>query len=323
MSDSPSQPPLKDEGVGKSGERPLHILNLGAGVQSTTLYLLSMEGRIPKFDAAIFADTQDEPGAEERRLGLPDPPESVYAHLDWLIALKGPPILVRTRGRISTDLLRGKKSTGQRFASIPAYTNAEAVAGAERGKEGQTRRQCTREYKIEVIEKCIRHEILGLPPRGRLPADVIVHQYIGISWDERARAFDIRRRFLDDNGQEKPHWCGRFPLLTINGEMRPGWTRDDCEDYLSVKVPHKVYGSACIMCPYQDDPTWARRMQPGPTREKLVEIDTGIRTPGVIVNRGLDQKLYLHRDCKPITEIDFSHEKQLGFAMECEGGCGL
>ncbi len=33
-----------------------HVLNLGAGVQSTALYLLAREGRIP-CDVAIFADT--------------------------------------------------------------------------------------------------------------------------------------------------------------------------------------------------------------------------------------------------------------------------
>ena len=77
------------------------------------------------------------------------------------------------------------------------------------------------------------------------------------------------------------------------------------------------------MCPFTDDPTWRRHMQPGPMRNRLIEIDTGIRRPGVIVNRGLDQKLYLHRSCRPIDQIDFSERPSLGFAMECEGGCGL
>lgn len=64
-------------------------------------------------------------------------------------------------------------------------------------------------------------------------------------------------------------------------------------------------------------------MEPGPTRDALIHIDTGIRIPGAIVNRNLNQKLYLHKACRPIDQIDFTNEKQLGFAMECEGGCGL
>ena len=92
------------------------------------------------------------------------------------------------------------------------------------------------------------------------------------------------------------------------------------QDYIA----HKVYGSACIECPFTDDPTWSRRMQPGPTRDRLIAIDTGIRAEGVIVNRNLEQKLYLHKACKPIDQIDFTKGKQsLGLSMECEGGCGL
>ncbi|MFQ5591612.1 MAG: hypothetical protein ACE5HE_10650 [Phycisphaerae bacterium] len=54
----------------------LRILNLGAGVQSTTLAFMAHNGAIPAFDYAIFADTQGEPKA-------------VYAHLKWLIAEDG------------------------------------------------------------------------------------------------------------------------------------------------------------------------------------------------------------------------------------------
>lgn len=343
----------------------LHILNLGAGIQSTALYLMSMLGYIQRFDYAIFADTQDEPGGEERRRGLPDPEESVYAHLDWLgtqalwLDSKSPlvknsqhgarrfvhlgmhnfgcPILVRTRGQISADLLRGENSTGQKFASIPAYT---ATADGVTSDSGITRRQCTKEYKVEVIDRTIRYELLGLNPGGRLPKDVMVHQYIGISWDERSRAVDIARRFeiaeTEDAIQEdlfgdptvisvttgrrqKANWRAHFPLI----ENTLSKTREDCERFLEENVPHKVYGSACIECPFQDNATWNRRMQPGPTREALIRIDTGIRTPGTIVNRNLEQKLYLHRACRPIDQIDFTNERQLGFTMECEGGCGL
>ena len=47
-----------------------HILSLGVGVQSTTLYLLAMAGDFP-CETAIFADTGEEP-------------EPVYQHLAWL-----------------------------------------------------------------------------------------------------------------------------------------------------------------------------------------------------------------------------------------------
>lgn len=41
---------------------PLHIISLGAGVQSSTLALMAAHGEItPLPSAAIFADTQAEP----------------------------------------------------------------------------------------------------------------------------------------------------------------------------------------------------------------------------------------------------------------------
>ena len=46
-----------------------HVLSFGAGVQSTTLLLLSCDGLLPRLDHVIFADTQWEP-------------QAVYRHLD-------------------------------------------------------------------------------------------------------------------------------------------------------------------------------------------------------------------------------------------------
>jgi hypothetical protein len=55
--------------------KELHILNLGAGVQSTTLYLMFMRRVLqPQIDYAIFADTGEEP-------------TPVYRHLEWLQSL--------------------------------------------------------------------------------------------------------------------------------------------------------------------------------------------------------------------------------------------
>ncbi len=53
-------------------KEPIHLLSLGAGVQSSTLALMAAAGEVtPMPLAAIFADTQAEP-------------PSVYRWLDWL-----------------------------------------------------------------------------------------------------------------------------------------------------------------------------------------------------------------------------------------------
>jgi hypothetical protein len=202
--------------------RDFRVLSLGAGVQSTTLYLKfalnHFDGdKYPRPQVAIFADTQDEP-------------HWVYEHLNWLEANFGDrlPILRPTKGCISTDLARGENSTGQRFASIPAFTVSK------KGKKGRTRRQCSKEYKVVPIEQAIRYKVVGLAPRRPLPKDVTVTQYIGMSLDEGGRANRLRARFA-----KKPRWSVEFPLIGI------GWTRGSCETFLQQIVPHRVRRSAC------------------------------------------------------------------------------
>lgn len=281
-----------------------HILNLGAGVQSTTLYLMFMRGEImPQIDCAIFADTQEEPRA-------------VYEHLAWLQSLGGPEILVRTKSKLGDDLIHGTNSTGHRFASIPAYTTADQGVTV-----GQTRRQCSREYKTEVIDRTIRREILGLRPRQRIPRNVHVHQYLGISLDEAGRARRITTRFERDQKWATPH----FPLL------EQFWTRPDCLTWLADKVPHQCPRSACVFCPYHSDAEWWLLKNSDPEGwARAVEIDQGLRTAGVVVNRGMRQTMYLHRSCKPLEEVVFDTRPRardlqlsMSFAANCEGVCGV
>jgi hypothetical protein len=275
-----------------------HILNLGAGIQSTTVYLMSMEGRLPKFDAAIFADTKAEP-------------EAVYSHLRWLQSLNGPPILVRSKGSLTADLQRGKNSTGGRFASIPAFT--AAFAG---GAVGRTQRQCTKEYKIEVIERAIRREVIGLKPRQRIPKDVTIVQYYGISWDERGRATRIYERSL-----ERQWLKVSFPLFDI---IQPPMTRWQCSEYLATRVPHEVVKSACVFCPFRSDDEW-RKIKANPKDwKRAVSVDQAIRDPKNAFNRKVDEGLYLHRSAQPLVQIDFiSRQEDFGFQNECDGVCGV
>src|SRR4051812_36271314 len=109
-------------------------------------------------DYTVFADTQEEP-------------ESVYTHLEWLRPLGGPPILTDTAGKLGDDLINGKNSSGQRFASIPAFTSATP---GQTG--GMLRRQCTSEDKIDVVERGIRRQVVSLQPRQRMPKGVRVVQ---------------------------------------------------------------------------------------------------------------------------------------------------
>jgi len=280
-----------------------NVLSLGAGVQSTALYLKFARGEMPeKLDAAIFADTQDEPAA-------------VYAHLEWLRSLNGPPILTGTAGKLSEDLKHGRNTTGGRFASIPAFTTPDGGATV-----GITRRQCSKEYKTEVIGKVLRREVLGLSP-GRSPRGVTVNQFIGISLDEAGRALRLQRAAPPPKYIER-----RFALIEQNE------TRAGCLTYLADKVPHQTPRSACKFCPYHNDYEWHRQKTEHPDEfADSCAVDESLRAKGSVVNRQMDQVLYLHRSCRPLSEVTFDpsppkpREVQLAmnFLPECEGVCGV
>jgi hypothetical protein len=281
-----------------------HVLNLGAGVQSTWVYLAYARGEIaPCIDVAVFADTGEEPAA-------------VYRHLAWLRSLNGPPIVVRSIGsRLGDDLLRGQNSTKHRFASIPAYTAAK-----EGVQTGIVRRQCTHEYKVRVIERYIRRELLGLRPGQRIPKDVHVSQAFGISVDEKSRASRIYERWIMGEAPFEPV----FPLLDKR------MTRADCVSWLREHVPHEVPRSACVFFPFKSDAEWRRLRETDPAGwERAIEIDDALRIPGNVVNRGLDQKLYIHRRCIPLrhADLDGVDRRQLlldpSWENECVGMCGV
>lgn len=300
-------------------ERFLTVLNLGAGVQSTTVYLMAKQNidavtrnetmpwpKIGLVDFSVFADPGDEPVA-------------VYKHLEWLKGLNSVEILHRTRGRLSDDLMRGENSTKQRFASIPAYTR---IPGQER--EGRTRRQCSKEYKVEVIERTIRREICGCLPGRRIPKTIALTQLVGISLDEYQR-FDrmTRRRTLG---------IMRAPLI----EMR--MTREHCVQWLKDfgEVPHETPRSACVYCPMHDEHEWLRVKAVAEDWNRALEVDGALRVEGNIVNRNMEAEMFLHRTCQPLVQIDFAAiiaereskkktepEQPTLFSRECLGVCGL
>lgn len=297
-----------------------HVLNLGAGVQSTTLYLLDErlkgEGKLRglRYDVAIFADTQAEP-------------EAVYYHLGWLtdygLACGGPPIWTRTRGNLRHDLLhgfnRGKAGkTAVGFKQIPVFLSTDG------GKlEGKANRHCTQHYKVAVIEQAIKRELLGVQYRRRVPKGVVVHRYFGFSVDEARRSAKVRER-IGKNKWQVPH----FPLLDL------GWSRRGCQEWLKDKVPHEVPRSACTFCPFRRDQEWKKLREQDPAGwQSAVDLDKHLRAPATDAARraasakGMAKQMYLHRSCIPLEMVDFDNlppQTLEPFTLyDCVGMCGV
>ena len=142
----------------------MRILSLGAGVQSTALLVMILEGSIDA-DAAVFADTGWEPRA-------------VYDHLDALkkiAADAGFPIHIVSAGH-SIREVGGDVTAGR----PPVYLRGE------RG-DGMLRRQCTKVFKVQPVRRKIR-DIMREAGAHR------VDQLLGISVDEvqRMRTSDVQ-----------------------------------------------------------------------------------------------------------------------------------
>ena len=181
--------------------------------------------------------------------------------MEHLQSLGSPPIWVRSAGKLGDDLTHGRNSTGQRFASIPAFTKDDG------GKVGMVRRQCTKEYKVEVVNKAIRRELLGLKPRQHIPKGVLIHQHFGISTDEAGRAERGRKRY-----EGVKHTLPVYPLIDR------GWSRQDCVAYLRCKLPYEVPKSSCMFCPYRTNQSWLDLKQTDPAGwDRAVQIDAALR----------------------------------------------
>lgn len=269
----------------KNREKCLTVLSLGAGVQSSTMALMTRTGELPKPDVGIFADT----GYESK---------SCYAYLEFLKKVLPFPIYVVKFGNIKDDMLKARGTTD--FVVAPFYTQ-ETITG----KKGMILRQCTNQYKIQPIKKKIR-ELCNVGFNKKFPKDKYVEQWIGISKDEIGRMKPAR----------DPYILNRHPLIEMN------MSRQDCVNWLNKNkfpLPEK---SACICCPFHDDKYWDFMKKERPSEfADAVEFDKEIRT----ISRKKNIKNYTHRSCKPLDEVEFSKEdNQLDmFENECEGLCGV
>lgn len=281
------------------------VLNLGAGVQSTAIFLMLADGELPAVDFAVFADVGDEP-------------EFVYDHLRYLIGLNVMPVHICSQGRLGDDLIRGQNSNGGgggRFLSIPSHLSADDNGQAT----AIGRRQCTAEYKIKPIEKKIR-ELVGATPGRPLPQGVTVTQVFGLSFDEPRRVDRVRAQFAS-----RKQWAAEFPLFD------DFVTRADCVRYLRKRLPDRqVPRSACVFCPYKSDDEWLLLRETDPAGwQRAVEIDRAIRDKTSVCTQGMQSAQYLHRSCTPLELVQLNpsapdrQKKMIWNDMDCEGMCGV
>ena len=282
---------------------PIHILSLGAGVQSSTLALMAAHGEVPNYPTpshAIFADTQDEPA-------------SVYRWLDWLeaeIARSPHPFPVHrvTRGRLSERaLLLRTTADGRKFSTtgIPIFTR-----NADGGHGKVTNRSCTVDFKITPILQFAR-KLAGVPRKRKQGNEIHVIQWIGISLDEIYRMKPSRDWWAES----------RWPLVDM--KMK----RHDCLLWMERHGYPKPPRSSCVYCPYHSNAEWRRLRDEEPEAFRAAcDFEAELQRAKALSNNFYATP-FLHRSCVPLAQVDLTTDLDRGqgdlFMNECAGMCGV
>lgn len=272
-----------------------NVISLGAGVQSSTMALMASRGELLdiKVDFAIFADTQDES-------------KKVYEWLEWLEGQLSFPVYRVTKGRLSDRSLEMRVTKdGRRFSKtdIPVYT-----LSADGSKGMIPFRSCTADFKIKPILKELRSRC-GIK-RGQKGATVT--SLIGISYDEQQRMKDSRDAWV----------VNRWPLVEM--KMR----RYDCLEWMRRNGFPEPPRSSCVYCPFHRNAEW-RRLQTEEPEDfaRAVKFERDLQAAKKN-SENFHSTPFLHKDCKPLDEIDFRSDVERGqglldFQDECDGMCGV
>lgn len=262
----------------------VRVLSFGAGVQSSALLIMMDRGEIKPCDFAVFADTQSEP----------------QEVVEWLARIRQfvkIPIYIATKGNIAQDMVDHFAGRLRRVGQAPLHALRD-------GKKGMLRRHCTKEYKIEVVDKFIRKH-LKYEPRQKMRHTIEV--VMGISYDEMQRMREPQEKWK------------RFSYPLVDLKLR----RADLIKYVEASGIGTPPRSACWFCPYKTNAEWKRlRDNSPPDWEKAVEFDRAIRRS---VTPGLTSEFFVHRDAVPLDQADLNDgdENQISMLDECEGMCGV
>ena len=250
-------------------------------MQSTALALISCEqtqGKIvytevPRYDAIIYCDLGIEPAWV---------PEQVK-FIETVCRSSGIPFYI-LRSNLYRDYMQNFGVN--RVSGMPFWTLNEE------GKAGRiARRACTVDYKIVMIQKFVKYELLGYRPYQRLrPEDIGTHElHIGFSQEESQRSFPSRNRMFKN--------C--YPLIEM------GWERKDCYRYNLEEWGLDSKASACLICPFHKNFFFQYIQRNFPSDyASVVDFDEMLakRQPGSKIRN----RVFLSRSRKRICELTSS-----------------
>jgi len=269
-----------------------NIVSYGGGTQSTAMILMALEGKfnLPRPDFGVYADTGGEPEFIN---------EYVRYFIDYVKQKYDFDIFItqQKKGLVYEQLnvIKTSKNGKSYTSAVPPYYTLSV-----NGKVGMLNRQCSTEFKAAPNNKFINSKL----ERGEK-----YNFWYGISFDERSRmkVSTIKRRTnyypLVDN------FLRRIDGINFVNEM-------------GLKPPQR---SSCYFCPFHSNRYW-QWLKDNHSNEfdKAVDFEKKIQARQNDYNT---DKVFLHRECKPLDQIQFENPDQLNMFPElideCGGECGI
>jgi len=256
----------------------MKILSFGAGMQSTALALMACENSrsqdtphpaVPVYDAILFCDLGFEPPWVRQQVNFV---RDACRERDIPFHVLDAPLY--------QDFVQSFGD--RRTISIPWWTLRED------GHKSRMPRNCTIDYKTEVIAKFVRWELLGYRKGQRLrPEDKKAHEmHLGFSAEEAHRCKENPNRLF----------VNRFPLVEM------GLTRADNYAYIRDVWGLETRASACAFCPFHTNYYYHYLRQKEPeTYQKLLAVDELLRdkTP----KPPMDSDLFISRSRKRLADL--------------------
>lgn len=256
----------------------MKILSFGAGMQSTALALMSCENalskkpihpKVPVYDDVVFCDLGFEPPwVKEQMEFTRHACESAGIHFKVIDA------------PLYQDFM--KNFGERRTISIPWWTLRED------GHKSKMPRYCTIDYKVNLIAKYVRWELLGYKKGQHLrPEDKKTHEmHMGFSYEEKQRCKE----------NPNPLFVNRYPLVDLK------LIRADNYAYIRDVWGLETKASACAFCPFHRNYFFQHLKEHHPdSYAQLVEMDELLRDKNP--KPPMDSDLFISRSRKRLIDL--------------------
>jgi hypothetical protein len=247
------------------------VWSCGGGTQSCAIAALIVQGKLPKPDFSVIADTSYETGA-------------TWEYMDK--------VLVPELAKVGVELVRVKcVEWASRWAKKQLFDNHRCkdvlipAYSTQTWQKSKLKNFCTGGWKVEVIDN-------WFSKHHRITRSKIC-KWIGFSADEPRRYLKMMA------GEEYKKGLIRFPIVHDFRMMR----REAIKLVESMGWPTPPR-SSCYMCPNHSDHEWRKLIKERPDEfAKAVAIEKEIQKT--------DPCAWLHRSCIPLDQVDFSQPEDL------------